>query len=578
MSIDIIYQNVRSLRNKTTEFYNMLTHADADIISVSETWLNEDCQNCEIAPINYQVFRHDRNYGLSHTQRGGGVLTAVRSDILAFRLNEAELNLDILEDIWIKIILPDSTLYICTVYISPHASSHHYNTFFNKVKDNISILSNSSKVIILGDFNLPHINWYDSVNIVEPFLLNTSESYEHFIDMIDMCNLFQFNKIRNTNNKILDFVLSNTEFDGMQVDRTNDSLISKEDVHHPTLLIKLKTKITYLKTKFHKKLNYRKAQYDAINEELGKINWDFINELPLNDSVNKFYALLFDIIHKFTPKYNAKKKNPFWFTPEISRLLRKKEYFRLKWKSTDDPIYYIEFSKLRQISKQKIQQSFDNHLNHIQMNIPKNVKMFWAYTKSKRKSNSYPNTLTYDNKSSTDPVEICNMFSDFFKSTYSTDNPTLSTQPTNSISNNISINISLDSVATALSSVDPNKNGGPDGIPNIFLVNTAQKLSYPLYLIFKKSIDCGIFPDRFKESLVTPIYKKGLKSEIDNYRPVCILNAFSKVFERLVHNKLFEQIQHLIDTKQHGFVKSKSTTTNLMLYTNFIATNLDLGK
>lgn len=578
MSVDIIYQNVRSIRNKTTEFYNMLTHADADVISVTETWLNADCDNIEICPLNYQIFRHDRQYNLSHTLRGGGVLMAIRSDLLAFRLTDAECNLEFLEDIWLKIVLPDKVMYICTVYISPHANSNHYNSFFNKIKENISNFGSSSKILILGDFNLPHINWYNSNDILEPYLLNRSDTYEHFIDTLNLCNLSQVNKIRNTNNVLLDLVLSNIDYDDTLVSRTYDTLITNEDVHHPTLNISIKTKIAYLKCKNHKRLNFRKANYIGINNDLSQINWDFVNVMPLNESVDKFYSILYENIYKYTPQVNVKKKNPFWFTPEIKSLLRKKEYYRLKWKTTQDPIYYTEFSKLRQMAKQKITISFENHLNHIQTNIPNNVKVFWAYTKSKRKSNSYPHSFTHNGRSTTDPESICNMFSDFFKSTYSSDNSFEFNSSQNATSGNFLVDITLDNVSSVLSSIDPNKNGGPDGIPNIFLVNTAQTISYPLYLIFKKSLEIGVFPEKFKASFVTPIFKKGSKCEINNYRPVCILNAFSKIFERLVHNKIYDKVKDLLNPNQHGFMKGKSTSTNLMLYTNYIASHLDLSK
>lgn len=510
MSMDIIYQNVRSLRNKTTEFFNMLSNADADIISVTETWLNDDCENSELSSINYQIFRRDRNYTLSHTIRGGGVLTAIRSDILAFRLESAETSLKFIEDIWIKIILPDTTLYVCTVYISPHADPRQYNAFFDQIKENITNFGSSSKIMILGDFNLPNINWYDSNNnSVEPYLLSRSETYEHFVDMLDLCSLHQFNQVRNSNNAILDLVLSNTEFDGTVVERTSDSIINKEDIHHPTLYINIKTKISYLKCKNHRKLNYRRADYIKINDELSHTNWDFINEMSVNDSVDRFYAILFNSINKHTPKFYTKKKNPFWFTPEINRILRKKEYFRLKWKSTQNHIYYSEFSKLRQKAKQMISISFETHMNHIQTTMPNNVKIFWAYTKSKRKSNTYPNELSYNNVSSSNPITICNMFGDFFKSTYSADNSTQSNSNENNNSNNNAITLTLNNVLNTLNAIDPNKNGGPDGIPNIFLINTAQSISYPLYLIFKNHSKREVFQINLKRQMLHRFSKKG---------------------------------------------------------------------
>lgn len=62
-----------------------------------------------------------------------------------------------------------------------------------------------------------------------------------------------------------------------------------------------------------------------------------------------------------------------------------------------------------------------------------------------------------------------------------------------------------------------------------------------------------------------------IKADIKNYRPISILCAASKVFERLVFNMLFEQINHRIHHSQHGFFSRRSTETNLMEYVSILA-------
>lgn len=136
---------------------------------------------------------------------------------------------------------------------------------------------------------------------------------------------------------------------------------------------------------------------------------------------------------------------------------------------------------------------------------------------------------------------------------------------------------SVESVSYMLANVDDKKNGGPDGIPNIFLKMTSNSISLPLTRLFNKSLRDGIFPYKFKQAFITPIHKKGTKSEVTNYRPVCLLNAFSKVFERLVHDNIYDHILPFLDPNQHGFVKQKSTLTNLSHYTDYISLNMDEG-
>lgn len=133
----------------------------------------------------------------------------------------------------------------------------------------------------------------------------------------------------------------------------------------------------------------------------------------------------------------------------------------------------------------------------------------------------------------------------------------------------------MEYVKVLLNKVDVNKNAGPDGIPNIFLKNTSENLAILLVEICNKSLEEGTCPFIFKSSFLTPIFKKGDKSDIRNHRSVCILNAMAKVFEKIIRDYIFSHIRHLVSTKQHGFVCNRSTITNLLEFTNYVSTSLE---
>jgi Notch-like protein len=61
---------------------------------------------------------------------------------------------------------------------------------------------------------------------------------------------------------------------------------------------------------------------------------------------------------------------------------------------------------------------------------------------------------------------------------------------------------------------------------------TAPFVSSPLSYICNKVITKGIFPDRLKYSVIKPLYKKGNKKDVSNYRPISLLTSFSKFFEK----------------------------------------------
>lgn len=95
--------------------------------------------------------------------------------------------------------------------------------------------------------------------------------------------------------------------------------------------------------------------------------------------------------------------------------------------------------------------------------------------------------------------------------------------------------------------------------------------------MFKKSLAEGVFPSLWKAALIVPVHKKGSKSDIKNYRPISILNTISKVFEKIVHSIIYSVIVNGIGPYQHGFIKRRSTTSNLATFSNYVICNMEAG-
>jgi Notch-like protein len=95
-------------------------------------------------------------------------------------------------------------------------------------------------------------------------------------------------------------------------------------------------------------------------------------------------------------------------------------------------------------------------------------------------------------------------------------------------------NINLKSILTKeaeniIKSLKPKNSSGYNGISSTLLKISSPFMSSPLTHICNKSLSSGIFPDHMKHAVVKPLFKKGDKPNISNYRPISILSSLSKV-------------------------------------------------
>ena len=107
----------------------------------------------------------------------------------------------------------------------------------------------------------------------------------------------------------------------------------------------------------------------------------------------------------------------------------------------------------------------------------------------------------------------------------------------------------------------PKPSAGHDGISVKLLKHLTPALVTPLTIVINQSLLTGIVPDKIKVAKVLPQHKKDNTENMNNYRPVSLLNAFSKVFEKIVFFQLYDYFKDnkLLYNGQYGFRKDHST-------------------
>ena len=104
----------------------------------------------------------------------------------------------------------------------------------------------------------------------------------------------------------------------------------------------------------------------------------------------------------------------------------------------------------------------------------------------------------------------------------------------------------------------PKPSFGYDGVSNNLVKYLEPLLSKPLALIVNQSLRSGIFPDKLKLARIIPLHKKGNTHLLENYWPISILPALSKIFEKVVFEQLYLYFvqNNFLSKSQYGFQKT----------------------
>ena len=134
-------------------------------------------------------------------------------------------------------------------------------------------------------------------------------------------------------------------------------------------------------------------------------------------------------------------------------------------------------------------------------------------------------------------------------------------------------------IAKLLRNLNPRKAAGPDGIPCRLLQCAAEEIAPALTLLYNRSLESGEVPSAWRHALVQPVFKKGDRTVPGNYRPISLTSVCGKLLEHVIRSAItqhFDQHAILADA-QHGFRKSRSCETQLILTVDDLASSLDGG-
>ena len=288
-----------------------------------------------------------------------------------------------------------------------------------------------------------------------------------------------------------------------------------------------------------------------------------------------------------------------WMTNEILQEIIAKNKMYVTWKTT--LVTHINYENIKQrfksyekIVKKDIKEAKQRYFDQIFTAYKSDMKKTWktineTLNRSKRGSNVtsifYHNGFTLSNAQ-----DIANAFNVYFAN--------IGKNLASEIEQNVNIIdytqylstpitetrlqfkcITDNDTQKAIDKLENKSSSGHDGISNKLLKLLKMEQSKSLTLIINQMITTDIFPDSFKISKITPLFKKGDASLLSNYRPISLLPTISKIFKRILYNQLYEYFNgnNLLAEQQYGFRTNHSTEYAAVKLVDTISKEMESG-
>ena len=554
----IIFCNARSVLSKIDQIKILLFDEKPHIFCITETWLNKDISSSILNVENYYIdddFRIDRTDTLHG--RGGGLLIYARNDIV---LKKVENCSSFNQFCQFQLLMQhgNNPLNVTLIYRSPNSSAENNDKLAKLVE------KCDKNSLIIGDFNYPGLDFANGL------FDHKSRSLFDVVHDRFLCNIVTFPT--HIHGNILDLAICDFETESKVLDISNIGNLGNSD----HALIKIELDIAP-KFNVSNQLvpNWRRGDTEGLKKHLHDTDFvSLISTKNANDAWQTFKSTIMETIDMFIPVTKRRKQGePPWMTKKVKNLVNRKQR---AWKNFSKNRTDALFEKYKRAEKE-CKKGVSAAKCRLERTIAScnNKRPFVAYVKSKVKTRSNIGPLKVGGEVISDNKGMANVLNDFFSSVFTVEpaGPVPAAAQLPSGSSLTTIQFSLGSVKKKLAAL---KNGasGPDGISPKFLKEYADELAPALTMIFNKSMEEGLVPEDWRVANVTPIFKKGAKGDPGNYRPVSLTSVPCRVMEACLKDNIVDHLSRnkLIKDSQHGFMKRKSCTTNLLHFLEVMTT------
>lgn len=530
-----------------------------DVISICETRLNDNLSS--LYSLNNYL-----NYFQNKSTSGGGIVIYIRKTFQSFQLKHISFQLPHIESLFIKITHPH-TYIVGMLYRPPNTNIADFLASMDTI---LQHLTNDSRVpcYITGDFNINLLKHKTDNNVKE--LINLLYSYYMFPVVTKPTRVTQ------TSASLIDHIWTNDIHS-----HQNSGIMNITISDHFPVFASFSRSLTTTDT--HKTITKTQITDENIvkfRQDLSVYSWEQdVKSINVDEDYDIYVNKLLNIYHKNFPTKTILIKEKFsdkpYITPAIKTSIKHRHKLQklfAKWPLT----YGEQFKRYRNTLTTIIRQAKQNYYKTKLSECSGNNEKTWQTINNLigRKKSQLPSFFSHNNTNLINNIDIAEGFNEYFSSVgknlaeahsdHNAHNDTvvhykhflpppvpfsLYLKPTTlSELRNVIANLKLTSP-------------GHDNI-DIRVVKECSDIILPfLKYIINLSFQHGCFPKNLQISKVTPIYKKGSKSQLNNYRPISLLSTFSKIFEKVMVARLMDYLtkHSLLTDHQYGFRPGFST-------------------
>ena len=558
----MIHTNCQSGMNKRSEVNDLVDSMKPHILALTEFGAAATVKDGELGIEGYSLYRGNHSDGNGGPGRGVALYISDELNHSACPFFE-DLEFDCSAWSIVK-VSSNKSLLIGVIYRSPNSPGKN-NENLLKILRRASKAS-CSQVLVCGDFNLPRIDW-NTKRSFEAEWSFTTQFVDEIVDMSWHQHVGTSTRFRNDQHSCLDLVFTNEKEMVEGVEELPP--LGKSD--HVCQQWKVVVGEVIFKNTMVTRHNFKKADWAGVKDDLRSFKFEECDSPSImNDKLVQFINVVKEKHIPLCRPKSIQHRLPWMRNAGLKVQRREKWRWWRTFKRSGLPRDYDRYKMERNRLKDRIRTAKIKYEKGLITDMKTNPNLYHGHCRRSLKTKQGVSNVVDGNGNLTKTEEeAANALNVYYHSVFTPDDEgvELPEFPFQTEEKLTDVPFMQETVEEILSSRDPNKASGPDGVESRLLKECSEELAPIMSELFRKSMDAGVVPELWKEANVVPIHKSGSRASMSNFRPVALTSVISKVCEKVICLTIMAFLTRncLISPQQHGFVSGRSCQTNILL-------------